>query len=151
MKWEKQIGPSCLGYALWSIGALTEDERNEYRDHVAPYLQSAEEQLQWVRDTVPWAAPVIRILGHNQMAAAEAASPVIPSRGTGVLTLRRIATIPGDTDGNHAMAYASGKVLDPDGHGRLETWEEYSARVLREHGWRVILLATTPKKRSRKA
>lgn len=154
MKWEQQTKDACLAYALWSIGGITKEERDEYAQYVAPYLRSAEEQVQWVRDMAPWAEPLITgaiNTGGKPADVVAASSPVIPANGTGVLSLRQYATRPGDTNGNHAMAYASGKVLDPDGPGRLETWEEYTERMMRDYGRRVVLLAVAPKKRSRKA
>lgn len=154
MKWEQQIGESCLAYALWSIGAITKQERDEYVSDVLPHLESVQDQMEWVNAVVPWAAPLLsEVINKSGKSTAfiAATSPVIPANGTGVLSLRFVPEDASEPPTHHAMAYAAGKVLDPDGPGTLETWGEFSARALRDYSKRAILLSVAPKKRSRKA
>lgn len=155
MKHERQTGPSCLGHALWSIGAIDKATRDEYAEHVAPYVRTAEEQIGWVRSVAPWAEGVLTsAIGSSSKSAdmLAGASPVIPSKGSGVLSVRLFATRDGEESNNHAMAYSDGMLMDSDSdYGKPETWKHFSARVMREHGLRAVLLGVAPRKRSRKA
>lgn len=134
MKYARQSESACLAYALLQIGAVSRNAVREY-----------ERELKRIGGRPNWqcvgrwlckhSEPLANVLMRNGGCCPNWGVKRLP-KGRGVLIVDHF-------DGNHAISFESGMVLDPSPNapGKPESLKELKLRYWRKEGSALRLLA----------
>lgn len=126
MIYHAQKPNACIAYSLLQIGAITEEDADEYAKNVR-YNLSWRQIVPWLNQHVPGYVEAIEKLRAEYPRPDVQPPPSLPfpEEGKGILGLYFSPQC------SHAVSFENGLLLDPeeDAPGKPETWEEYCNRV----------------------
>lgn len=121
MQYRKQSYNACFAYALWQIGAVSEEAVRVYEERKS--FESFELLRNWIKEF----APEMKRAGYLRIIVLSGSHNL---KGKGVIALFARAEYY-----SHAISYEDGIVLDPDLPEERLSLEEY---LLRHPQWEVI-------------
>lgn len=139
MKYYKQTPSACLAYSFLQLGRVKEDAVKEYEEAMVNGRPNPRGVRSWVAKYAPEALQEITEYYDTGVLR----QVPLPSDGTAVLG---VVFGWGYAWSGHAVSFDSGTILDPDGPGVPETWEEFKERFKLKGAEPIRLAAVMPAK-----